>query len=68
MKNYLYKVKFIDGSESVIYSSNPISAAILASADKIRERKNRNIVAIEDEHGESVSGCLQFTPYKESDL
>jgi hypothetical protein len=68
MKDYLYKVKFIDGSESVIYSSNPVSAAILASADRIRVGKSRHIELIEDEQGKVVFGSLQFTPLTESDL
>jgi hypothetical protein len=68
MKSYLYKVKFIEGSESIIYQSNPVSAAILASADRIKTGRDRRILSIESENEKPVKGSLQFTPLKESDL
>jgi hypothetical protein len=68
MKNYLYKVKFIDGSESIIYSSNPVSAAILASADRIKSGKDRRILSIESDHGNPVEGSLQFAPLNKSNF
>lgn len=62
MKNdKTYKVYLADGGQSVITAKDPIQAAILVSADRIRCDKVHHVVGIE--YGaEVISGYLMFAP------
>jgi hypothetical protein len=61
-KQYLYKVCFSGGDEAILTAKDPLSAAIMASSDRIRAKKNHHVIAIEMK-GERLVGCINFIQY-----
>jgi hypothetical protein len=56
-----FKIHYANGDIAMIRAKDPLRAAILAAADRIRIKKDDYHIAGVEHNGELVSGGLMFT-------